>query len=231
MNRRVGVIAVVITAITFYCALVTPALAQEETYLRMPHRVHLFVEGGIGIPAQPGTFNHFWNTTVPVTIGVGVPVRSWLDINGAFTYAKFGLNSLAAKDRIGVVGTQEVTGGAIKTTMFWGSARFLAVPSARANPFFQVGVGAYNTTAEQLEVEGVLTNTMEDASGISVSGAMGIQYALGDVWSSYAKLQWTANLSDTFSPEDLLLQPGEAPAESGEDQMFSAILVGMVLRF
>lgn len=231
MKQRAGAALCAAIAVAVLGTASTTALAQQSEYMRLPHRVHVFVDGGIGIPAQPGTFNHYWNTTFPFTIGVGVPIFAWLDINGAFTYAKFGNNSLASKDRIGIVGTQEVTGGAIQTTMFFGTARFLAVPSARANPYMEVGVGVYKVTAEQLEVEETLINTMNDESGIMVSLAPGIQYALNDHWSAYSKFMWTINLSDTFAPHDLILRPGEAPAESGENMMIATFVVGMLLRF
>ena len=98
------------------------ALAQfeepEEEYLRLPHRFHVFLDGGIAVPAQPGEFKDYWNAALPFTIGVGAPVFSWFDLNGSFSYLGFANNQVKTKQRVNTTGVNDPMGGDISTLVF-----------------------------------------------------------------------------------------------------------------
>jgi outer membrane autotransporter protein len=154
----------------------------------------------------------------------------WLEINGNFTYASWDNNSTASKVKIGYAGVPEVEGGLITTTMLTGSARFIAGPSLRTNPYAEVGVGYYSTKADDLTIEGVLDNSMEPTSGMVVTLAAGVQYTLNESWGAYAKYTYVTCLSDQFAPGDLLLPVGGGEPVDGTNQVISTIGVGIMLR-
>ena len=238
MKRIVGFVAIAVTL----CAATTEVLAQETQYLRTPHHFTLFVDGGMAIPAAPEIFKKAWNTTLPINIGIGYSIFAWWDVNLVYTRAGFGSNSLEAQRQIGFNGRNTLEGGDITTTSFLVTNRFIAVPNQRANPYFEVGLGSFSTSAADLEVEGTFNttqetvtfvNTMESTSGLSVVLGMGLQYALNERWSTYTKFSWTFNLDSSFSPSDLLIDQsaGETPSEDGDgSQEFASIIVGLMIR-
>jgi len=209
------------------------ANAQETAYLRIPHHITIFLDGGIGVPATPQPFKTAWNTTLPFELGIGYAVFAWMDVNLVYSYAGFGNNSLESKRQIGYAGTQVVSGGDITTQRFFVNTRFLAVPNQRANPFVEVGIGQFKTSATNLEVEGVFVNSMPDTKGTTVSAGFGIQYALNEQWSAYTKFDWNFNLDSSFAPNDLLIDPtsGQTPSGDGDgNQEYAAVLVGLLIR-
>ena len=203
----------------------------EVKYLRVPHRFQIFIDGGIALPSEPGAFNDYWNTAFNFGIGFGVSVLPWLEVNASYCSASFGLNAIEAKGEIPYTGLEEVQGGAVSTKVFSGSVRFLAVPKARTNPYIEVGVGAFTTSGSDVIIEGVLRNSMEDVSGISVWPAVGIQYAMNERWSAYSRFTYMMNLNSDFAPGDLLLPAGGGTPTIGGNQVISSIIVGIMVRF
>lgn len=214
------------------------ASAQEQKYLRRPHLVDLGVEGGLAIPSQPATFKELWDTGWPAAFNVGVAVFSWFEVGGGLGYAGFSTSEIPAKKAIGRSGTQEITGGKITVTSYYGRARFLAVPNARINPYAEISLGVFKTKATDLisapgSSNGVpvpqLVNKMPDVTGIHFSGGGGLQYALNDHWSAYAKFVWTVNRNSDFKPG--LLVQGDTPTEvQGGSMQFGSVIVGMLYR-
>jgi hypothetical protein len=203
---------------------------DAEKYLRVPHRWQVYVELAGALPTSPGVFNDYWNSAFQFGAGAGVSVFPWLEVNGNFAYVSWSNNSTRSKGKIGYVGVNDVEEGTIKTMTISGSARFLAVPSSRTNPYAEVAIGWYSTSGDDLVIEGVLTNTMESASGITVAPSIGIQHALNEVWSAYARYTYILNLGDTFAPGELLQPEGGGEPLEGENQVYQSIGVGIVLR-
>lgn len=215
----------------------TPSFAQigaelrEEKYLRMPHRWQLFIDGAIAMPTDPGLFNDFWNTAFQFGIGGGVVIFPWLEINGNFYYSSFNNNDIASKEKLEYEGVEPVEEGTVYTMMYYGSARFVAVPKQRTNPFIEIGVGAFSTKADDLFIEGIVQNSMKSVSGICFVPAVGIQYALNERWGAYTKYTYALNLNDEFAPGDLLLPAGETTKTIGGEQVISSIAVGLMVKF
>ena len=238
MKRLVALLAVAIVLAT----LSVPSYAQqasEDTYLRIPHHFTLFLDAGIGVGSSPVSFKEAWNAATPFQIGFGGSVLAWFDVNFVYSHITFGANTLEMKRKIGFLGVDETEGGAITTNRYLGTARFLAVPNQRVNPFFEIGLGLFQTSAQAVTVTGqeansstdiTFTNEMEDVSGLSINFGGGIQYALNAKWSAYTKFIWTINQNDDFAPGNLLLGPNEPPGEPDGNQVFSAISVGMMIR-
>ncbi len=231
MKRVLFIVVMAVSAIT----MVGPAFAQRTTeqpkYLRIPHRFQIFLEGGGAIPRKPGDFKEFWNSSFSFGIGAGVSVLPWLEVNGGFQHMSFSNDGLKAKSTLRYTGIKDVQGGTISTNVMYGSARFLAVPKSRTNPYVEMAVGYYKTTAEDIQIEDVLRNSMNDASGMTIAPSVGIQYALSDSWSTYARYTYTRNLSSTFDPGQLL-QPTTGTHESTPgDQVIQAITVGLIVGF
>jgi len=212
----------------------------EVKYLRVPHRFQIFVDGGMAQPSAPGVFNDYWNTAFNLDIGFGVSIRPWLEVNASYCRTSFALNAIEAKGKIKYTGIEEVQGGSVSTRVFSGSVRFLAVPKARTNPYVEIGVGAFSSTAEDVIIEDdnsdadanpQVHNSMEDVSGISVWPAVGIQYAMSDRWSTYSRFTYMMNLNSDFAPGDLLLPPGGGTPTIGGNLVISSIIVGLMARF
>lgn len=227
----VGLVASMISATTSFAQI--GAEEREEKYLQVPHRWQIFLDGGIGMPTDPGLFNDFWNTSFQFGIGGGIVIFPWLEVNGNFTNLSFNNNDIVSKEKLDYQGTADVVGGTIHTKMYYGSARFIAVPKQRTNPFLEVGVGAFNTKGDDLVVEDDTNprhNTMKSVSGMCVVPSVGVQYAMNERWGAYTKYTYAVNLNKDFAPGDLLLAPGDAPTEGG-NQVISAIIVGLIAKF
>jgi opacity protein-like surface antigen len=219
-----------------------PASAQlagdvrEEKYLQTPHRFQLFLDGGIGMPTDPGLFNDFWNTAFQFGIGGGMVIFPWLEVNGTYNTLSFSNNAIASKEKVGYEGVAGIEGGAVHTKMYWASARFIAVPHARTNPYVEIGVGGFKTKADDLTIDDTqkdfhLRNTMNPVSGMTVVPSVGIQYALNERWNAYTKYTYAVNLNGDFAPGDLLLSPGATVKTVGGNQVISAIIVGLMIKF
>jgi opacity protein-like surface antigen len=203
---------------------------EEQKYFRIPHKYHIYFEMTGALPSSPGVFNDYWNSAFQFGAGGGVTVLPWLDVRANFTYASWDNNSTESKSKIGFVGVADVEGGLITTLTMSGSARFVAVPNSRTNPFAEMAVGYFTTTAEDISIENVLQNSMEDTSGMMIAPSIGIQYALADSWSAYAMYRYVMCMGD-FAPGNLLLPPGGGAPVEGENQIFQNIGVGIMLRF
>ncbi len=210
---------------------VVQAQTTEPQYLRLPHRFQIFVEGGGALPTSPSIWDELWDSAFSFGLGAGASIFPWLEVNAGFNTMSFGLNHLQAKGLLGYTGIQEVEGGAISTSIYYGSARFIAVPRARTNPYVEAQVGYFSTSADDVIIEGIVDNSMESVSGMSVSGTVGIQYAMSDYWTAYSKYTYTANLNGAFAPGDLL-QPVNGSREEPEgNQIIQALIVGVMVRF
>lgn len=232
MKRAFFVAAAVIAlALSSGSALAQTEKAEPTKYLRIPHRFQIFLEGGGAIPSKPGDFKEFWNAAFSFGIGAGVSILPWFEVNGGLQHMSFSNDGLKSKSVLRYSGINEVTGGTIHTNVYYGSARFLAVPKARTNPYVEVAFGYYKTSADRLEVKDVLANSMDPVSGFSVAPTVGIQHALNDYWSAYARYTYTLNLSNTFTPGDLLTPLTGTHTPSTGDQVIQAITVGLMVRF
>jgi hypothetical protein len=211
---------------------------QEEKYIRLPHRFQILVEGGMGLPAEPGLFNDYWNSAFQFGVGAGMVILPWLEINGTYTSLSFSNNALESKGKIGYTGVEAVEEGSIHTTIIYGSARFIGVPKSRTNPFVEFGLGYFSTKADDLVIEGeeetdpeVLRNTMESVSGLSVIPAVGVQYSMNERWTAYTRYTYIMNLNEDFAPGDLLLPVGATEPTKGGNQVISSIAVGIMMTF
>ena len=223
------------------CVLATDASAQvtappdDQKYFRVPYKYVVYLDFSGALPVEPGEFNDYWNSAFQFGAGGGMSMFPWLELDGNFTYASWDNNSTASKVKIGYAGVPEVEGGLITTMTFTGSARFIAGPSMRTNPYAEVGVGYYKTKAEDITIEDafgntVLDNSMEPTSGMVISLAAGVQYTLNESWGAYAKYTYVTCFSDQFAPGDLLLPVGGGEPVDGTNQVFSNIGVGIMLR-
>jgi Outer membrane protein beta-barrel domain len=223
------------------CVLAIDASAQvtappdDQKYFRVPYKYLIYVDFSGALPLAPGEFNDYWNSAFQFGVGGGMSIFTWLEVNGNFGYASWDNNSTLSKVKIGYTGVPEVEGGLLTTMSFTGSARFIAAPSLRTNPYAEVGVGYYKTTAEDITIEDafdavVLDNSMEPTSGMVVSLAAGVQYTLNESWGAYAKYTYVTCFSDTFAPGDLLLPVGGGEPVDGTNQVYSTIGVGIMLR-
>jgi hypothetical protein len=215
------------------------ALAQTETYIRRPHRITVWMDGGLAIPSQPSEFSDLWNTTWPFSGGVGLSIFSWLEVAGGVKYGSFGISEIPAKSAIGLVSTAAIDGGSIAILEYYGTARFIAVPSQRVNPYAEVSVGAFRITGEDLEVEATdsgpepipgFTNTMEDVDGIHVSVGAGIQYALDEYWTAYSTFTWNLNLNDDFAPRSLVQRASRDAEITSDSMQYGLVSVGIMIR-
>jgi hypothetical protein len=212
---------------------------QEQSYLRIPHHFTIFAGAGIGVPTKPGPFRSSWNTGFPAEAGIGYSMFAWMDLNFVASYAKFSVNQMEAKREIGFVGVSEIVGGDITTIRYLGTIRFIAVPSHRFNPYAELGLGYFNTSADDLTISGSepndpteqsWTNTMDAVSGLSVNVTVGSQYVLNDSWSTYVKFTWTVNQNSGFAPSNLLLDENDARSDGDGSQHLAALMVGLMIR-
>jgi hypothetical protein len=229
--KRAFVIAALALCSSAFSGVARAQTAAEPQYLRLPHRFQIFVEGGGALPTSPAIWNDLWNSAFSFGLGAGMSIFPWLEVNGGFSTMTFSLNSLQAKSVIRYQGIQEVEGGAVSATQFYGTARFIAVPKSRTNPYVEATAGYFSSSADDVVIEGVLVNSMEDVSGLSMGGAAGIQYALGDYWSAYTKYNYIVNFTDNFAPGDLLQPVTGTLEEPSGNQVIQSLVVGIMVRF
>jgi hypothetical protein len=232
--KRALVIAALMLPTVVFAGAARAQTTEEPQYLRLPHRFQIFLEGGGSLPTRPAIWNDRWNSGFAFGLGAGASIFPWLEVNAGFTTTSFSLNTLQAKGVIGYQGITPVEGGTVSMTQFYGSTRFIAVPKTRTNPFVEVAVGYYKSSGEDVVIEDPLEpvrNSMEDVSGLSTAGSVGIQHALADYWTAYAKYTYMVNFSDTFAPGDLL-QPLSGTREEAEgNQVIQILGVGIMVRF
>ena len=235
MKKSIGLFFVTLLLAT----VASEALAQTDTYIRRPHRITIWLDGGLAIPSQPSEFSDLWNTTWPFSGGVGVSIFSWFEVAGGVKYGSFGISEIPAKSAIGVVTTAAIDGGSISVLEYFGTARFIAVPSQRANPYAEVSLGLFETSAEDLTVEATdsgpeqtpaFTNTMESVNGIHVSFSAGIQYALNESWTAYSKFAWNMNLNNDFAPRTLVAGPSGEEDVPSDSMQYGLVSVGIMIR-
>jgi len=230
MKRVMFVMVLCLAALSGTAAAQTLGRQQvEEKYLRIPHRFQILVEGGTALPTDPGMFNDYWNSSFQFGIGFGVSIFPWFEVNASYGGASFAVKAIDSKTVIDYQGTGSIEGGTISTTIFAGTARFIAVPKARTNPFIELSVGTFSTKADRLFIEGEFSNEMEEVSGIMVAPGLGIQYAMNERWGAYARYSYTINLNEDFAPGDLLLSPGEEPTVGG-NQIITSLMIGLMYR-
>lgn len=230
----------VIVAVALIMTIAAPAFAQDESdYLHFPYRVAIFIDGGIGVPSQPEGFNDLWNAALPFTVGVNVVVMDYVHLQGAFTYATWGLSEIPTKRKLKITGTNPIEGGGITTTVLSVSAKINATPKKRANPFLQVGVGIYSASADDLQVLDSGSNSptalqpfelsMEDASGVVISWGLGLESSLNETWNAYTRLVWNFGLGGDFKPRALVERNTNVEIDGGS-LSFGALVVGIALK-
>lgn len=236
MKRIIGIVLLSVVVL----GAATAAFAQDDVYIRRPHRVTLWIEGGLAIPSTPSQFKSLWNTTWPFSGGVGVSIFPWLEVAGGLKYGSFGISEIPAKSAIGLMSTASIEGGSVHVLEYFGTARFIGVPSQRINPFAEVSVGTFKIKADDLKIAATetglpptpaSTNTMETVNGINFAFGGGLQYALTDYWSAYTKFIWSIDLNSDFSPSTLVASPNKENQvfESGNLQ-YGSVIVGLMLR-
>jgi hypothetical protein len=229
--KRVFTVAALLIQAGALAASAAHAQTEEPKYLRLPHRFQIFMEGGGSLPTRPDIWNDQWNAGFSFGIGAGMSIFPWLEVNGGLSAMSFSLNTLGAKTLLQYQGIEEVEGGTVSTRVFYGSARFIAVPKSRTNTYVETAFGYYKTSAEDVVIEGVLRNSMEETSGLSFAPTVGIQYALGDYWTAYTRYTYMVNVSDTFAPGELLQPAGGGRPVVAGDQVIQTISVGIMVRF
>ena len=233
---------VLVLSLIALCAGAVPASAQlggeerEEKYLQVPHRWQLFMDGGIGLPTDPGLFNDYWNTAFQFGIGGGMVIFPWLEVNATYNSLSFSNNDIKSKEKLEYQGVADVVGGTVHTSMYWGSARFIGVPHARTNPYIEVGIGGFKSKADDLTVDDTqknihIRNSMTPVNGMCFIPCAGLQYAMNERWTAYTKYTYAINLNSDFAPGDLLLPAGETTKTVGGKQVISAITVGVMIKF
>ena len=208
----------------------TGVFAQEDDWLRLPYRVTIAVDVGIGIPMAPTAFNNLWNTGLPASIAVGYVVIPHVEIQGWLTYSNWGINAISAQREIGIVGVHEITGGTITTLLYGVAAKIYPLPKSRIMPTVTIGGGVFTATAEDLVVgDNLQVNSMEDGDGPVLTVGVGMEYGVNERWNVYTGFKYIWGMSDNFAPANLLLSPGEDPV-AGEDLGISIINLGILVK-
>lgn len=202
---------------------------EEEQWLRIPYRVTVSIDAGIGMPMNPSAFSDLWNTSLPATFSVGVVTIPQIEVKAWIMYASWSISGIPAQNATGIVGVYEVTGGTVNTTLYGGSVKFIPLPNSRITPIVEVGGGFFQATGEDLEVGEVLTNTMEDANGPAFLVGAGMEYGINERWNTYAKFNYSLGFSDKFAPGNLVLGP-DSPRVEGGDLQLTSIIIGISLK-
>lgn len=226
MRRTIASISAALVLLTF----ATGVFAQDEEWLRIPYRLSIAVDGGIGMPLAPSVFNDLWNSTLPATISVGYVIIPQVEIQGWFTYAKWSISSIPAQNAIGEEGVLDITGGGITTMMYGAAAKFYPLPKGRIMPTATVGGGFFKATAEDLVVgDELLVNTMEDADGPAFLAGVGMEYGINERWNVYTEFKYILGITDNFSPGNLILGRDDDPVK-GKDFGMGLINLGILLK-
>jgi hypothetical protein len=102
---------------------------------------------------RPRSVQRLLEYRVPVRIGGGMVIFPWLEVNGTYNKLSFSNNDIASKEKVEYEGVADIKGASVHTTMFWGSARFVAVPHARTNPYIEIGVGGFKSKGDDLTID------------------------------------------------------------------------------
>jgi opacity protein-like surface antigen len=210
------------------------AFAQDEDWLRIPYRVTISVDAGVGMPLRPEAFNDLWNAAFPATISLGVVVIPQIEIKGWYTYASWGISEIPAKNAINYPGVTDIDGGGVKTTMYGASAKVIALPNSRIMPYLEVGGGYFTASGDDLIVteDGaeIFSNSMEDASGPVFTIAGGMQYGVNERWDVFTEFNYYMGFSDDFSPGSLVQRSNATdPADAGNLHI-ATIVLGLTLK-
>ena len=147
MRMVIGLIAALVLLTT-----ATGVFAQEDDWLRLPYRVAIAVDVGIGIPMAPTAFGNLWNSGLPASISVGYVVIPQVEIQGWLTYANWGISGITAQRETGIEGVHEITGGTITTLLYGAAAKIYPLPKSRIMPTVTIGAGLFTATADTLVV-------------------------------------------------------------------------------
>jgi hypothetical protein len=227
MRRTIAIISAALVLLTF----ATGVFAQDEEWLRIPYRLSIAVDAGIGMPLSPAAFSK-WNSTLPATISVGYVIIPQVEIQGWFTYAKWSISGITAQNEMDLTieaGDEGVTGGSITTMLYGAAAKIYPLPKSRIMPTFTVGGGFFTATAEDIMVEGVPANSMEDADGPVFLAGVGMEYGINERWNVYTEFKYTLGISDNFAPENLILRENQDPVE-GDNLGMGLINLGIMLK-
>ncbi len=204
---------------------------DEEQWTRFPYHVTVSLDAGIGMPFNPPAFDDLWNSSLPATFTVGYVVIPYVEVRGWITYASWGISGIPAQEAIGISDRQvhDVEGGTITTLLYGVSAKLNPLPNSRFQPTFEIGGGAFQASGDDLEVETVLTNSMEDASGPVLQLALNMEYGINETWQVYTGFNYYIGFSDTFAPGNLVRRPHDPPVE-GDNLQFGALVLGITLK-
>ncbi len=227
MTRTIAILIAALVLMT----TATGVFAQEEDWLRIPYKVSVAVDIGIGVPMDPSAFNNLWNTSIPASISIGYLIIPQIEIQGWLTYTSWGISGIPAQQEIGEVGVFEISGGTITTLWYGAAVKYYPLPNSRIMPTVTVGGGMFQATAEDLVLESAppLVNEMEDSDGPAFLVGLGMEYAVNERWNVYAEFKYLRGFSDTFAPANLLLGPNEEPVP-GEDIGIGIINLGILLK-
>jgi len=227
MTRTIAILIAALVLMT----TATGVFAQEEDWLRIPYKVSVAADIGIGVPMDPSTFSNLWNTSIPASISIGYLIIPQIEIQGWLTYATWGISGIPAQQEIGEVGVFEVSGGTITTLWYGAAVKYYPLPNSRIMPTVTVGGGLFQATAEDLVLESSppLVNEMEDSDGPAFLVGLGMEYAINERWNVYTEFKYLRGFSDTFAPANLLLGPNEEPVP-GEDIGIGIIILGILLK-
>jgi hypothetical protein len=227
MTRTIAILIAVLVLVT----TATGVFAQEEDWLRIPYKVSIAVDIGIGMPMDPSTFNNLWNSAIPASISIGYLVIPQVEIQGWLTYTSWGISTIPAQNEIGIVGVYEISGGTITTLFYGAAAKYYPIPNSRIMPTVTIGGGLFSATAEDLVVDTApqLVNSMDDSDGPVLLIGLGMEYAVNERWNVYSEFKYLRGFSDTFAPANLLLGPNEVPV-AGEALAVGIINLGILLK-
>lgn len=203
---------------------------EEEQWSRYPYNFLVSLDGGMGVPIQPGIFKDNWNESLPFTAAFGYVVIPWVEVYGFFSYASSGISENTAKDQMRYIGPEAFDGGSIRTMMYGGIGKLIILPNSRLTPFLEAGAGMFRATAKNLEViNGGIDNSMESVGGPLVISGLGVEHNINETWNVYAKFNWVVGLNSDFNPGMLLLNRNDPPT-IGDDLHLGMILLGIKLK-
>ena len=227
MTRTIAILVAALVLMT----TATGVSAQDEDWLRIPYKVSIALDIGIGMPMDPSSFSNLWNAGIPASISAGYVIIPQIEVQGWFTYAAWGISGIPAQQEIGIIGVYEVSGGTITTIWYGAAAKFYPIPNSRILPTLTLGGGLFEATAEQLVVgtSPPHVNTMENSSGPAFLAGVGMEYGVNERWNVYTEFKYIRGFSDTFAPANLLLGPNDEPVV-GENLAIGIINLGILLK-